>query len=354
MTLFQALVGKVFGSTDPAVNIFDVNSADLVGTIPANFMLMAMSDNGQKIVFVSQGNFTGQNADGNAEIFLWNEGVYTQITNSTLSVNTGYISTYISGNGSTIVFNYPANLITNTNGGNYHYVWQQGTGLQFLTPSVSNTYYRNLAITDDGNTVVFVNKGNLTGQDPQHIGMVYRKNLSTNVITSVGNWVWGDWTLDEEILVNSDASRIVKLGTTLTNGYHTGVFVWDAGNNWRQAIPLPYDYNTTIWMDKTGYRWMLLSFENLMEESPSPVSTTESMAEFFFYDEGLGFSRLTNRHSVSWGFGNQLSDDGTRAAMLLNESNDGNPTSPIVRCHLRQALLCLPHLICWELLAPLT
>ncbi len=56
-------------------------------TAPVENLMGTLGKRGKIVAFSSNGDFTGQNADGNREIFVWDRGDYEQITNSTAGEN---------------------------------------------------------------------------------------------------------------------------------------------------------------------------------------------------------------------------------------------------------------------------
>ena len=78
----------------------------LTSAIGANSFGASVSDDGQRVAFYSASNLTGQNADRNFEIFLYDRptGALQQISNNTQGVGSGSQLPTISGDGSRIVF----------------------------------------------------------------------------------------------------------------------------------------------------------------------------------------------------------------------------------------------------------
>src|SRR5690606_29306872 len=103
-----------------ALRLLDTETGNLLATIPFVNGGVDINEDGTVIAFDSTYDYTGQNSDHNLELFLWNNGVYTQITNNQNiypphSSNALYefmIFPRISGGGRTVVFSMEGNLTT--------------------------------------------------------------------------------------------------------------------------------------------------------------------------------------------------------------------------------------------------
>jgi fibronectin type 3 domain-containing protein len=299
--------------------LFDVETAQVLATIPSAHLIGDISDNGQQIVFNSTHDYTGQNPDKNLEVFIWNNGSYTQVTNNTLPVLLSESLPQISGDGSTVLFAYYGDLFTNTRpvAAYHYYTWRQSTGLQFLTTQTFTYGYGfDMAITDDGNTVIFSHNGNLTGADTGHLGMMYRKNVQSGLITAFGQ----AGRTFETIAINADASRIAGTmrGPSSQNpDGNAELVLWTAETGMTQVTNTSGgdSYKEFLWMDDTGYRILFSTGMNLTGENPNGTGELE----YFLYDEGIGFSQLSNHDlsDLAHPYGSSLSDDGTRAILYL-------------------------------------
>jgi hypothetical protein len=114
------------------------------------------------IAFSSTGDFTGQNTDGNEEIFTWFRGAFEQITNTSAGENQ---SPAVSTNGRWLVFQTTADLLNNgsTNPRIFQFDRERGVLLQLsrsrfgdnLTPGTRKRRF-----------VVWESTANLTAQNP--------------------------------------------------------------------------------------------------------------------------------------------------------------------------------------------
>ena len=89
----------------------------------------AMSGSGTRIVFDSNGNFSGENPDGNSELFLFDSttGAFTQITHHTVGL---VFQPKISDNGARIAFDGTADWAGENPDGNQEvFVFETMTGI---------------------------------------------------------------------------------------------------------------------------------------------------------------------------------------------------------------------------------
>jgi|GEM_PF-962760 len=184
---------------------------------------------GNTIVFTADADPFGTNADDTYEIFRINANGtgLTQLTNTTFDT----YEARISANGSKIVFYTSANLT----GGNADGSWEifsmnaNGTGILQLTsgPNTSSTYYPH--IDDNGTWVTFLSTANLTGANPNNTAQIYRIRSDGTGIQLVSPDVTGNSLYPD---ISGSGSRIAYISNANplgTNADHSiELFVWDA------------------------------------------------------------------------------------------------------------------------------
>ncbi len=168
----------------------------------------SISDNGGKIAFVSDIDVTGDNADGNNEVFLHTVGgTTTQVTDSVGDVGSGVVD--LSGDGTTIAFISDDDLT----GGN-----ADGTGEVFLralgggaTTQLTDTGLLETVsepkVSDDGGTVVFGSDADLVGQNADGNPEVFqfRNGTATQLTVTTGGNAFAA-NIDPDI--SDDGARI--------------------------------------------------------------------------------------------------------------------------------------------------
>ena len=121
--------------------------------------------------FSSNGDYAGQNADGNREVFVVERGVFTQLTHSTVGEN---VNPHGSPKGRFVTFESTANL--ESGGGTVvnRRVFLYDRSLNILT-LVSRSFFGNNFVPrmSNGRFVVWESTSNLTGNNPMGESVIY-------------------------------------------------------------------------------------------------------------------------------------------------------------------------------------
>jgi hypothetical protein len=200
------------------------------GSILGGFNLSpSISQDGTRLAFFSDRNLSGQNPDGNFEIYLYDTAAltFTQVTVTTKGFN---ITPAISGDGKHIVFASDRDLDTNTPGLN-----SDGNTEIFMahvgTPGVI-TYTQitrtggNSSNSDPkadyaGDRVTFVSDGDLViGQNTDFSREVFQYDLTNNTLTQFTQ-SGGD---SSEPSSNADGSRVAFVSDQNLAGQNPGLF----------------------------------------------------------------------------------------------------------------------------------
>jgi Tol biopolymer transport system component len=201
--------------------LFDSNSAMITqitnSTGPQSFRPSINSD-GTRIAFDSFFDFTGDNADNNFEIFLFdtNTMTFTQITDST-APNTFFSS--INSNGTRIAFQSGADLTGGNPDGNDEIFLFDTNSMDFtqITDSVGNLAMPgstpdngNPSINSEGSRIVFQSRLGLAAEDDFGTDIYL---FDTNLMTL--SWITEAFGGFESInpSISSDGSRIVFQST---------------------------------------------------------------------------------------------------------------------------------------------
>jgi hypothetical protein len=299
-------------------HIWNLTSNTQVGTLP-DAAYPVMDYDGSRIAFYSNNNLTGQNSDGNYELFLWDTGTSTQLTSAADGANMGIPD--ISADGMKIVF------ASSLDDEMRFYIWLQGLGLQYLVQATSTSLSPNpVRIGAEGNYAVFLHDGNLTGQDPQNKGAFYRIDLSTNIVSHL-------LTIDaktypqEFFVVDGDASRIAFSSSenfnNLNPNHHWVLWILDTATGIRMlsngsGTP-SYPYHTVLGFSDDGNRLLFGSTYNPTGENP------DGSYEYFSYEWGSNSIRqLSSKTGFPFPLPNleSLSASGQRAIFLLPPAAD--------------------------------
>ena len=291
----------------------------------------SISDDGQRVAFSGSGNPTGQNHDGNVEIFVaLRDG--TQIRQLTASTAGSSAGPVLCGNGSRVVFTSVADLT----GGNADHSQEvfvvnwDGTGLRQLTSGAGDSGSPH--ISDDGTRVVFVSGQDLTGGNADHSQEVFAINadgtglrqLTASTGDSTAPWIAGNGS---KVVFQSNGN---PLGTNADLGNEVFVVNWDGtglkqltnskvllGADGESAAPSIDDAGTNV----VFYSNQIPGFTNI--DANYEIWKIKS--------DGTGLAALTSSALTPGSLFPAISGDGTRAAFLsladlVSGGNpDGNP-----------------------------
>jgi len=140
---------------------------------------VSLDDAGTRIAFSSDHDHTGQNPDGNIELFLFDTttGTFAQITRTSTGHN--YFPSF-NGDGTRIAFNSGSDLTGENADGNDEIVlvdtttgaFTQITHTQEISPSGQQAA-PDRAISKAGNRIAFVSTQDLTGSNPDHSSEIF-------------------------------------------------------------------------------------------------------------------------------------------------------------------------------------
>jgi len=150
--------------------IFRWDAASGVGEQLTSFeegvLFVSVTDDGQWLAFVSNGDLTGANHDESAEVFVMHPdgSGLAQLTNDVSLAGDGATTAKISGSGNRVAFASDVDPLGTNPGRTPHLfvVERDGTNLVQLGESISggNSSYPRSAISDDGNRVAFLTIAN--------------------------------------------------------------------------------------------------------------------------------------------------------------------------------------------------
>jgi Tol biopolymer transport system component len=201
--------------------LFDTSTGrftQITNTIGGSNISPSINANGTRIAFVSDRDLTPGspgNADGNPEIFLFDTatGVFTQVTNSLLG-NSGRPS--IDGAGTRIAFECNRDLVPpgNADLSEELFLFDSGTGL--ITQITHTTFGVNPApsISAGGTRIAFQSVGNLTPGNPGNPDgnlEIFVFDTTTGRFTQVTNT--SNFTNNIAASINADGTRIAFRST---------------------------------------------------------------------------------------------------------------------------------------------
>jgi Tol biopolymer transport system component len=142
----------------------------------------SLDGDGTRIAFNSTANLTGQNADGNDEVFLYDvlAGTFTQLTKTTEGRN---VSPSLDGNATRIAFQSTANLTGDNADANMEvFVYDFATNAFF---QISDGGGEQPSISDDGTRISFRSSADLTDQNPDGNAEIFLATVQTVAMVDV-------------------------------------------------------------------------------------------------------------------------------------------------------------------------
>jgi Tol biopolymer transport system component len=271
----------------------------------------SLNKDGSRMAFLSEGNPTGNNADGNREIFVWTRstGGFTQVTNSTGCCNNAPV---ISAKNDRVVFTSNLDLIVgnNVDGGEELFLWDSKTDLKQLTNDTSgNCCIRDPSITGDAKRIAFESNLDLTGNNADGNEEIFlwddKAGLSqlTNT-TNAGSF---------DPAISSDALRIAFVSNADFVGKNTDgnfeIFLWDNKAGFSQLTNALLGDSIFPAINAEGKRVAFVSWADLIGEN------ADGNDEVFLWDSKTGLRQLTHS-TIEEGTNTDpaISADGNRVA----------------------------------------
>ena len=260
-----------------------------------NFGWKAIDGDGSRVIFQGYGNYAGQNADGNRELFMWDEASgFSQLTFTLTANEIGVGMPFISDNGhvATFISNYGG---VNTRLPNYYLnMWQQGVGLTRLVPFPlrSNGLQSLAALSGDGNAVAFIADANPVGQNADRNLEVFlwRRGLPLLQLTQTT----GDhMTLSEVIVtINYNGTRVGFYSSANITGENpsqtTHFFIWDNATGIRQIT----ETQTALFISMNAQGDRLVGFGT---GDYQPGKNLDHGDEIFYWTENVGWTQVTSK-----------------------------------------------------------
>ncbi|ANM29736.1 hypothetical protein ABI59_09335 [Acidobacteria bacterium Mor1] len=191
---------------------------------------VSVSDDGQRITFVSKGDPLGTNDDGSPELFVMEvDGTgLTQLT-ATTDVRSSIGVFQISGNGQRVVFSSDADYFGAVQWKEAYSVFTDGSGLTRLSPPFASQGVMHPTINDDGTRVAMLI------QPDNPIYTVQADGTGGNLLLTQPGWNFTPF-------LSGDGSRIVYTSNGpfpigpppgCSGGQQVGIVDWDGSNERR-------------------------------------------------------------------------------------------------------------------------
>lgn len=273
-----------------------------------------ISQDGSRIVFASTSDPLGQNPDGNSEIFLYS-GTLKQITSTTPAssssrVQDGNFQPSLSDDGRFIAFSSNRDLKSQNADGNLEiFIFDNNTqAFTQITSSTNVVGSSNAKISGDGSRIAYVRDTGTAAAPHRDLVIQDRVSASVQVIAANANTVG----LTYGRAISDNATRMVYSLQTATNT--TQVFMFDSLAGFSRQVTSLGARATDVALNATisgdGKRIAFATRRNVVS------TNSDGGVELFLYDVPTGqFSQLTNTSSAATAeIVSSLSDDGAIAA----------------------------------------
>jgi uncharacterized repeat protein (TIGR01451 family) len=279
----------------------------------------AISQDGSRIAFASKDDPLGTNLDGNSEIFLFDGAKLNQITNTSPGnlanrVTNGNFQPSISDDGRFIAFSSNHDLTGQNADGNLEIFVYDANAASFtqLTNSSGTVGSSDAKLSGDGSAVAFIRD---TGASPSAARDLVRQPRVGPGATIVLGMNVQSLAMTYGRAISDDGSRVVYAAQTATNT--TQVFLYDgrAGGITRQITSLGARVTEVPLHPTISGDGSRIAFAARRSVSGAP-SNSDGGVELYVYDLPTStFSRITNAPSSATGdLVSSLNDDGSIVA----------------------------------------
>ena len=196
----------------------------------------SMNAKGTRIAFQTTADLTGKNADGNLEIFLFDTttSAFTQITRTTGGGDTPNAYPSINANGTRIAFESNRNLSgENADGDREIFLFDTTTGTFTQITNTNNEGDKNEpSINADGTRIAFYSTRNLTGDNPEGRREIFLFSTRSGNLRQITNASEGFGSVSPSI--NANGRRIAfASNANVVNGPRDDafeIFLWKSGS----------------------------------------------------------------------------------------------------------------------------
>jgi hypothetical protein len=334
-----------------------------------------ISGDGRRVVYESSSDPVGSNADGNGELFLWDETLGVSQLTDTVGSNY-YWEVEIDQTGETIARVADADVTGAGATKTELYRWVDGGGWTRLTTTTAafdEVFSGGIGISSDGGTLLFTSRGDYTGANAgmEEQVFLWRAAGGFEQITTAAPCGGGGGNFASDL--SGDGTRILLSSRCRINGGNPDlkgdVYLWDASSGFTALTNEADEVGGVGTLDADGstaalvsshdlvnggygsgehlFRWRevggfeQLSSESVAHRAPSidadgsriayaaangqgTAGNPEGTNEIFLWDTGAIFE-LTDSTQTDDYYGNErpdLDDSGTRLVMLAARAFD--------------------------------
>jgi len=310
--------------------LFDVNTSTfthVTDTTSDSNVSPTMSFDGSLVVFASANDITGENADGNGELFLLDTGTITitQITD-TMGGGQGFSHRFpiINSNGTHIALVSNRDHTGNNADGNPEVFLLNINALTFTQITDTTVISHNLraGISSDGTIVSFDSEGDLTGDNADLNQELFIYDADTDTITQATDSTGGTNQSNRSPSVSPDGSLVVfESDLDLTGNNPDGnveMFFFDSVTDNITQITNTDSVNRSPIFTPDGRAFRFNSNGDFTGDNP------DGNLELFLYDLGDDIFLQVTDSIGGFGFGASFNSDLTFLATTYNRDLTGD------------------------------
>ncbi len=285
---------------------FGLDDLSLPGPPPS------VSADSRRVAFASEFDLLGGNSDNNAEVYLWDaESGISQITASTGVFNR---TPTISGNGRWVAF--PSNgdyTGENPDGNQEIFLLAVDSGVVTQITDTTTWFHESLGLDDTGDTAVMLSNADPTGANVDHSREIFVLDLTTMDTTQITE-ATGDSVRDPAI--SGDGSAVAfRSSDDLVPGSNpdrnSEIFLYNTGEPLLQVTDTTTGFNDEADLDWDGRRLAFTSDNDLV-----PGNNLDLNGEVFLWDLGVGFTQVTDTSGGAPTYAPTINDAGRLVAFV--------------------------------------
>lgn len=223
---------EIFLFDAPTGTVNQVTKTTAGGSFPP-----AINADGTRLAFISAADLTGSNPDGNDEIFLFDvpSDIMTQITNtqttSTTRIFSGNSASSIDADGTRISFVSDIDLTGGNPDGNselFLFDTRTNTLSQITDLQSTETVAANIftqTISGNGNRIVFETTADMTGQNSDGSFELFLFDIRTDTFTQITNLIEGFF--DFPLAISADGTRIAFALEKVGSPFNSEIFLFN-------------------------------------------------------------------------------------------------------------------------------
>lgn len=288
---------------------FGLDELSLPGPQPS------VSANGRRVAFASAFDLLGGNADNNTEVYLWDsDSGISQVTTSTGIYN---FAPALSGNGRWVAFPSTGDYTGQNPDGNQEvFLLEVESGVVTQITDTTTWFHGSIDLDDIGDTAVMLSNADPTGANVDHSWEIFLLDLTTmgfiQVTETSGDSVRYPAISGDGSTVAFRASYDLVPGSNPDHNWE--IFLYRTGEPLLQVTDTTTGFNDEASINWDGRRLALTSDNDLV-----PGNNRDLNGEVFLWELGVGFTQLTDTTGWAPTYPPTIDDAGALVAFVSGQ-----------------------------------